>query len=241
MVSKRDLTETESAQNQKEVTINDRDQELEDSANAVVSITVTGDFLISNANFMAGVFFDLTDNVSAAFDFKLPSQGSAGDAFSREFVVRNSTDQICTVMVDPDQDGADGATVTIYPGQIAICYSDGTNVIELPGRNGLWTPREISGTSHTFEASDRGKALYSTNASDTVFTIPEFSTTPIAVGAAIRVVQLGAGLLSIDVSGAVTLIAGGISGVPVNLNGFGAGGVLWQYAQDFWLFEGNIA
>lgn len=229
------ITQVASNQNSKEVTINDADQQLENLTNLTVAVPIAGTTLFDLATYRSGIRFDLTDNgVAAAFNLQLP-------AAERLFIVRNSSTQTATIGVDPAADGFDGTTVTLLDGQTAIIICDGTNceIVQLGGSGAQvdsWEAVFLTGTAETLQPEHAGKVVILTNASAITLTVEDNATVDIPVGKWVRIVQGGAGAVTVTGSGAAINSQGALT----DLNGTWAGATLWHYSLDNWHLEGNL-
>lgn len=123
MASTLGITQVAAAQNQKEVTINEADQALEDLTNLTTDIVITGSVTLTAAQYRSGVRFRLGGTPAGAFDLRLPAN-------ERMFFVTNNSGQTATVGVDPGADGFDGTTVAVSTGKTKLVLCDGTNCVE---------------------------------------------------------------------------------------------------------------
>lgn len=121
-----DLTE---GQSDKVTTINTQTQALEDAITESVTLTVTGDFTITDTDFNGNVRIDLGGTPGAPFTMALPAR-------KKLFVVSNNSGATATIEVDPADDGADGTTVNVSTASSVLLYSDGTNVVSVGPASG---------------------------------------------------------------------------------------------------------
>lgn len=124
MTSTLGITQVTSAQNQKEVTINEADQALENLGNITTDLTITGHTTLTAAQYRSGIRFRLGGAPAAVFDLRL----QANDRF---FIVTNNSGRTATVGVDPAGDGFDGATVSVPTGATKQIICDGVDCVEL--------------------------------------------------------------------------------------------------------------
>ncbi len=115
------IPQVAASQNNKEVTINEADQSLENLVSLTRSIPVTASFALSSTDFRSAIRLNLTGTPVASFNVRLP-------AASRMFIVRNSSGQSATIGVDPSGGGFLGTTVTIPDGGQSLIISDGIDV-----------------------------------------------------------------------------------------------------------------
>ena len=186
------VTEITEAQSNKHVTANAAFEALDNASNAVNTVTIdatadTAGVLLTQANLAAGVVQKLVaSGADGDFNLQLPAN-------ARLFIVDNQSGYTATVMVDPDQDGADGATFDVITGSRAILISDGTNVYAL-------TSTLIK--SFTVAVSDETTAL-TTGTGKVTFRAPE----------AMNLVDVRASLTTVSSSGIVSadINEGGVS------------------------------
>ena len=127
-----------------------------------------------------------------------------------------------------------GAGVTATDG------GSGTATVNIPGGGGVpttWPVINLTGTAETLAVGHPGRGVILTNASAITLTVEDNATVNIPVGSWVRIIQGGAGTVSVVGSGATINSQGGLT----SLNGQYAGAVLWHYATDVWLLEGNLA
>lgn len=108
------ITELTSAQNNKEVTINDALEALDQGTQGTKAHTITGNTTVSAADF-TGFFSHQLSGSPAAFNFTVPLT-------KRLFRVANATGVMATVK------GATGATVALQTGSEALLFCDGTDI-----------------------------------------------------------------------------------------------------------------
>ena len=119
------------SQSNKVVTANEAIDYLDQAGNSVNVVTVdatadTAGILLTQAQLAAGVVQRLTaSGADGAFNLRLPG------TIARLFIVDNQSGFSATVMVDPDEDGADGTTVVVADTEIKVLFSDGTDVVEI--------------------------------------------------------------------------------------------------------------
>lgn len=235
MASTLGITQVAAAQNQKEVTINEADQALEDLSSLTIDLTITTHTTLSASQYRSGIRFRLGGTPAADFDLRLRAN-------ERLFIVTNNTGKTATVGVDPAADGFDGDTVAVFDGQTVLIACDGVDCIIVsiggPGNNAdEWGIVMLTGTAETLQASYMGKVVVLTNASPITLTVEDFATVPIGVNKWVRIVQGGAGTVTVIGSGATINSMDSV----FDLAGAWAGAVLYQMEEDSWLLEGNLA
>jgi hypothetical protein len=100
-----------------------------------------------------------------------------------------------------------------------------------------YTFRTITGTTHTFEASDLGKIVQADNVSPSIFTVPPAADVQFPVGGAIRLrVKPTAGNLTIAAGAGVTIN----TAESLELNGTNAGAELIYEGSDNWWLVGRL-
>jgi hypothetical protein len=178
------ITEVTEAQSNKHVTVNEALEALDLAGNAVNTVTVdatadTAGILLTQAQLAAGAVQKLSaSGADGDFNLRLP-------AVSRLFIVDNQSGYTATVMVDPDEDGADGATADVLTGTRSILVADGTNVYALTS-----TPIK----SLTVAVSDETTPL-ATGTAKVTFRAPE----------AMNITDVRASLTTVSSSGDVTV------------------------------------
>jgi hypothetical protein len=120
------LTHIEPNQSSKEVTANTAFDDLSNFVAATLSLTISGDTLLTEAQFQSAQRFALGGSPGSGFLLELPS------TVSRAFIVSNSSGQDATVQVD----GGSGANVVVADGAQAYLYTDGTDVTSVASGSG---------------------------------------------------------------------------------------------------------
>lgn len=107
------------SQSQKEVTINEATDRLDNAMNAEVELDFTGgDVALTDDDFNANGVFKCV-NAGAAQNLDLPAR-------PRKLWVRNASGQTITVRVT----GGGGASVAVADGENRTLYSDATDVVD---------------------------------------------------------------------------------------------------------------
>lgn len=93
-----------------------------------------------------------------------------------------------------------------------------------------------SGTAYTLDTGDEGKTIEFTNASAVTVTVPTNATAAFALGATVRIRQIGAGKVTLAPAGGVTLrSAGGLLSTGAQY----ADIELTKRATNEWVVTGN--
>jgi hypothetical protein len=121
------ITHVAASQNQKEVTINDAVDALDEAMNATkdVDCSAGGMIVIAAADYTGNYRLHLTGAPAAAFDLQVPDT-------RRAFVVDNATGKTATVK----RTSAGGATVDVPTGKAYMLLNIGTDVILVGGGGG---------------------------------------------------------------------------------------------------------
>lgn len=132
------------SQNQKEATINDALDRLDNAVNAVTEIAVTGTVNLTAEQFAAGGVVRLTGTPGLAFTVNVP-------ATSRLFALQNQTDAAATVQVT----GGAGESVEVAADAASILLSDGADIaLAAGGATGPTGPEGPQGPAGTGSASN---------------------------------------------------------------------------------------
>jgi len=223
-------------QNQKEVTINEADQALEDLSNLTIDLTVTASFTMTDEQYRSGIRFRLGGTPAGAFNVRLP-------ASERLFIVFNDSGQTATIGVDPAANGFDGTTVALADGEQRILICDGTDVEDVlsyvagASDPANWNPNTQIGVSYTLQNTDRGRIVTFSNGSPITVTVEDEATEAFSPGDWVRIAQLSTGTVSVSGSGATI----NSFGATLSLAGQYAAAVLVYLGSDVWLLEGNLA
>lgn len=135
------------SQNQKELTINDAVEALDNAGNGSQAITITTHRTLTADEYVGSILFKLTGTPAADFNLVIP-------ATKRLFAVRNSTGKNCTVKY------AASGSLVVADGDSVIIHSDGTDIVSLGGGGGAGPPSvAFTDLTDTF-ASFAGKSLY---------------------------------------------------------------------------------
>lgn len=119
------ITEVAASQNNKEVTINDALEALDQGTQGSKAQTITGNTSLSAADF-TGYFAQVLGGTPAAnFELNTP-------ATKRLFLVVNNSGKTATVQVT----GGGGASVAVDDGEVRLLYSDGADILEAGGGSG---------------------------------------------------------------------------------------------------------
>lgn len=98
-----------------------------------------------------------------------------------------------------------------------------------------------TGTTYTFVLADNGKLVTASNASAQTYTIPLNSSVAYAVGAQINVIQIGAGQVTIQGAGGVTVASNAATATAPKLRNQYAAATCIKVATDTWYVIGDIA
>jgi hypothetical protein len=98
-----------------------------------------------------------------------------------------------------------------------------------------------TGTTYTTVLADNGKLITQTNASAIATTIPLFSSVPYPVGAQLNFVQYGAGQVTIQGAGGVTVVSTGATAATPKTRAQYSSATAICVSQDNWLVAGDIA
>jgi len=135
------------SQNQKEVTINDAINKLDDAGNSSLNITITTHRTLTADEFTGNALFNLSGSPAAVFNLVIPTT-------KRLFAVRNNTGKTCTVKY------ASSGSLALADGDEMLIHSDGTDIVGLGGGGGGGGgATAFTGLSDTF-ASYAGLGLY---------------------------------------------------------------------------------
>lgn len=113
------ITHIAESQNEKEVTINDALDSLDNAMNNLSAIAMTdADYTATNGTVAGAFFFSLTGTLTADRNFIMPT------GQERFFAIKNGTTGGHNIVAKT----ASGATATVPNGDTKLLYSDGTNV-----------------------------------------------------------------------------------------------------------------
>lgn len=98
-----------------------------------------------------------------------------------------------------------------------------------------------TGTTYTFVLADNGKLVTASNASAQTYTIPLNSSVAYATGAQINIIQIGAGQVTIQGAGGVTVASTGATATAPKLRAQYSSAALVKVATDTWYVIGDIA
>ena len=134
------ITHLTSNQNQPEVTVNAAIDQLDESENDSLAITITGNRTLTAAEFNANLIFILNGSPSA-FDLTVPNQ-------KRKFSVENNTGVVATVKA-----AGGGATDPLSDGKRRLYWTDGTDIKPLAPEHDVTGGGGVSGA---FGPNSRG-------------------------------------------------------------------------------------
>lgn len=97
-----------------------------------------------------------------------------------------------------------------------------------------------TGTTYTFVLADNGKLVTASNASAQTYTIPLNSSVAYATGAQINLIQIGAGQVTIQGAGGVTVASTGATATAPKLRAQYSSATLIKVATDTWYVVGDI-
>lgn len=98
-----------------------------------------------------------------------------------------------------------------------------------------------TGTTYTFVLADNGKLVTASNGSAQTYTIPLNSSVAYATGAQINIIQIGAGQVTIQGTGGVTVASTGATATAPKLRAQYSSATLLKVATDTWYVVGDIA
>lgn len=98
-----------------------------------------------------------------------------------------------------------------------------------------------TGTTYTTVLADNGKLITQTNASAITTTIPLFSSVAYPVGAQLNFVQYGAGQVTIQGAGGVTVVSTGATAATPKTRAQYSSATAICVSQDNWLVAGDIS
>lgn len=98
-----------------------------------------------------------------------------------------------------------------------------------------------TGTTYTFVLADNGKLVTASNASAQTYTIPLNSSVAYATGAQINLIQIGAGQVTIQGAGGVTVASTGATAASPKLRAQYSSATLIKVATDTWYVIGDLA
>jgi hypothetical protein len=98
-----------------------------------------------------------------------------------------------------------------------------------------------TGTTYTFVLADNGKLVTASNASAQTYTIPLNSSVAYAVGAQINIIQIGAGQVTIQGAGGVTVASNAATATAPKLRNQYAAATCIKVGTDTWYVIGDIA
>lgn len=129
-----------------------------------------------------------------------------------------------------------GPTVSTQDGSLPLLYGP----TGATGSTGPAAPYSNNNqvTDYTFVIGDASKIVEAEKATAIVFTIPTNASVTFPVGTFMRLLQIGAGQLSVSPAGGVTLQS---SGTKRKLTGQYSAAWLYKRATDTWLLSGDIA
>ena len=106
---------------------------------------------------------------------------------------------------------------------------------------GVLTLNAQTGTTYTFVLTDQNKLITASNASAQTYTIPLNSSVAYAVGTQINVIQIGAGQVTIQGAGGVTVASNGATSTAPKCRGQYSAATCIKVASDTWYVIGDIA
>ena len=197
-----DIAEVAPAQNNKEITINDAIEALDQATQGALAVAVSGDTTLTAVQYRSRFMFELSGSPSSGFSLTLP------DDIERLIAVRNTTDQLCTLTLDT-------STLAIPAGTQAVVWSDGETLRPLSGAAGAlgYRPvvRELTGDT-TLTLADEGAYLAVDSASAVTLTLP--AAGPGDVGYRVLVKRTGAGSVTLDGDGSDTVEGAATYAIP---------------------------
>jgi hypothetical protein len=98
-----------------------------------------------------------------------------------------------------------------------------------------------TGTTYSFVLADNGKLVTASNAAAQTYTIPLNSSQAFATGAQINIIQIGAGQVTIQGTGGVTVASTGATATAPKLRAQYSSATLIKVATDVWYVVGDIA
>lgn len=98
-----------------------------------------------------------------------------------------------------------------------------------------------TGTTYSFVVADNGKLVTASNAAAQTYTIPLNSSQSFATGAQITVIQIGAGQVTIQGAGGVTVASTGATAATPKLRAQYSSATCIKVATDTWYVVGDIS
>jgi len=98
-----------------------------------------------------------------------------------------------------------------------------------------------TGTTYTFVLADQNKLLTASNASAQTYTIPLNSSVAYSIGSQINIIQIGAGQVTIQGTGGVTVASNAATAAAPKLRNQYAAATLIKVGTDTWYVIGDIA
>lgn len=98
-----------------------------------------------------------------------------------------------------------------------------------------------TGTTYTFVLTDQNKLITASNASAQTYTIPLNSSVAYSIGSQINIIQIGAGQVTIQGTGGVTVASNAATATAPKLRNQYAAATLIKVATDTWYVIGDIA
>lgn len=98
-----------------------------------------------------------------------------------------------------------------------------------------------TGTTYTFVLADNGKLVTASNASAQTYSIPTNASVAYPIGAQINIIQIGAGQVTIQGAGGVTVASTGATATAPKLRAQYSSATLIKVATDTWYVVGDIA
>jgi len=219
------ITEVAASQNNKEVTINDALEALDQGTQGSKAQTITGATSLSAADFTGYFAQILGGSPAAAFTLNVP-------ATKRLFLIANNTGQTATVQVT----GGGGDSVTVANGAIKLLYCDGADIDEAGGGGSAETTVSNKTDNYTVTAGDLGALLFMDKATANTVSLPDDATEDLAIGFTVNVAQKGVGATSFAALGVGTILTPDTSILRGQYSIAGA----VKVAANTWLLFGDL-
>ena len=97
-----------------------------------------------------------------------------------------------------------------------------------------------TGTTYTFVLADNGKLVTASNASAQTYSIPTNASVAYPIGTQINIIQIGAGQVTIQGAGGVTVASTGATATAPKLRAQYSSATLIKVATDTWYVVGDI-
>jgi hypothetical protein len=219
-------------QSGKETTVNTAILALEAATNATLVVAMaSGDVTLSASQFTSAFIFSTT-GLTAARVLSIPTLINAVNV-ERVFCVQNPSTYPVSVKVN----GSSGSTVTIPAGENRLVSADGAGNIGVVGMPGSTMALVIDATTnHNVGVVDANALVEMTNAAANTVTVQPDSTTNLAVGSRVYLLQYGAGATSVVAGLGVTIH----TSATLDLRAQYSIALLTKTAANTWTLSGDL-